>query len=222
MATRSTADPRRPRRRLALAAEHGLDRSSAFRSASLTVTDGVVSGGGKTVKYSDLLGGKMFNADDCRRADGLSRDAPFGAPGTPAPLKPVTPATRSSDEACPGSTSRRRWRAPTPTSRTFAFPECCMAAGRPRGRLPLRTPRRTPAASRLSVDESSIAHIPGAQIVAGRQLPRRRCADGVRRDPGCCPAEGQVGHEAGFPARRAATSGRLHEGDADTNTGDPA
>jgi CO/xanthine dehydrogenase Mo-binding subunit len=29
--------------------------------ASLTVTDGVVSGGGKSVKYSDLLGGKLFS-----------------------------------------------------------------------------------------------------------------------------------------------------------------
>ena len=30
--------------------------------AQLTVTDGVVSGGGKSAKYSDLLGGKPFNA----------------------------------------------------------------------------------------------------------------------------------------------------------------
>ena len=36
-------------------------RSSACRSRSLTVDKGVVSGGGKTVKYGELIGGKLFN-----------------------------------------------------------------------------------------------------------------------------------------------------------------
>ena len=37
-------------------------RSSACRSSSLTVDKGVVSGGGKRVKYADLIAGKLFDS----------------------------------------------------------------------------------------------------------------------------------------------------------------
>ena len=53
---------------------------------------------------------------------------------------------------------------------------------RPRGQGAVR--RRHRFAKSLSVDESSIKHIPGAQVVRRERLPRRRRADGVRRDPG--------------------------------------
>ena len=53
--------------------------------ASLTVADGVVSGGGKTVKYSDLIGGKTFNVTIGGQP--TSSGATAFAPGTPAPLK---------------------------------------------------------------------------------------------------------------------------------------
>ena len=36
-------------------------------AGSLTVSNGVVSGGGKTVKYSDLMAGKLFNSTIARR-----------------------------------------------------------------------------------------------------------------------------------------------------------
>ena len=45
--------------------------------SSLTVSDGVVSGGGRTVKYSDLLAGKLFNKT-------------IGTGANTAPLKPVS------------------------------------------------------------------------------------------------------------------------------------
>ena len=37
-------------------------RTSAFRSRSLSASNGVISGGGKTVTYGQLVGGKLFNA----------------------------------------------------------------------------------------------------------------------------------------------------------------
>ena len=53
----------------------------------------------------------------------------------------------------------------------------------------------------VSVDANSIAHIPGAQVVQVEQLPRRRRAEGVRRDPGGGAAEGRRGTTNRDPAR---------------------
>src|SRR5204862_323180 len=49
--------------------------------SSLTVKDGVVSGGGKTVKYSDLIAGKSFNISIPGQP--TSSGATAFAPGTP-------------------------------------------------------------------------------------------------------------------------------------------
>ena len=64
------------------------------------------------------------------------------------------------------------------------MPEASVRAAR------VRTRRRTHFP--LSVDENSISHIPGAQVVQVKRLPRRRRSEGVRRDPGCCAAQGRV------------------------------
>jgi len=53
--------------------------------ASLSVSSGVVSGGGKSVKYSDLIAGKSFNISIPGQP--TSSSATAFAPGTPAPLK---------------------------------------------------------------------------------------------------------------------------------------
>src|SRR5690348_12717556 len=47
--------------------------------SSLSVTDGVVSGGGKTLKYSDLLGGKLFST----QLSTANTGAPAGSASTP-------------------------------------------------------------------------------------------------------------------------------------------
>ena len=45
----------------------------------------------------------------------------------------------------------------------------------------------------VSVDESSIKHLPDVQVVRGQRLPRCGRVEGVRRDPGRGTAEGDVG-----------------------------
>ena len=151
--------------------------------ASLTVDKGVVSGGGKTVTYG---------AADRRQAlqRQLHRRRRSNA-GRQPPAKPVSqyklvgiaapPALRHPGDV----TGKLHVRPQHPRARDAARPD--RAAARP-GRL-----RRRHEPGPVSVDESSIKHIPSVTGRAGRQLPRRRRAEGVRRDPGGRAAEGEVG-----------------------------
>ena len=59
---------------------------------------------------------------------------------------------------------------------------------RPRGQGAVTSQNHYP----LSVDETSIKHIPNVQVVQVGELPRGRRAEGVRRDPGGCAAEGRL------------------------------
>ena len=60
----------------------------------------------------------------------------------------------------------------------------------------------------VSVDESSIKHIPNVRVVRKGELPRRRGAARVRRDPGGSPVEGEVGRPAGSaPGQRQRVRG---------------
>ena len=61
---RRPARPQRGGDREAGAARRSRRRSSACRSSSLTVSKGVVSGGGKSVTYGALIGDKLFNVPD--------------------------------------------------------------------------------------------------------------------------------------------------------------
>ena len=68
---------------------------------------------------------------------------------------------------------------------------CCTAASCGRAaRAPTATARRRRS---LSVDESSIKHIPGAQVVRSGDFLGVVAPTGVRRDPGGGAAEGEVG-----------------------------
>jgi CO/xanthine dehydrogenase Mo-binding subunit len=118
--------------------------------SGLTVKDGVVSGGGKSVKYGDLLGGKLFN---------VTLPTTSLAPGV-APAKPVAQYTM---------VGTRVPRVDIPDKITGAFtymqnvriPD--MLHGRvvrPRGQAAYGT-----GAPVLAVDESSIRKIPGARVV---------------------------------------------------------
>ena len=113
-------------------------------SSSLTVSQGVVSGGGKTVTYGDLLGGKLFN---------------LTFTGT-APTKPV-----SSYKLV--TTSVPRIDIPDKVTGKTTYAQNVRVPGmvhgrvvRPRGQGPYGS-----GAPVVSVDASSIAHIPNAQVV---------------------------------------------------------
>ncbi len=125
-------------------------------AASLTVSNGVVSGGGKSVKYSDLLGGKLFNAT-------------IGTSGNAAPLKPT-----SSYKVV--GTRVPRFDIPDVVTGAKTFVQNVRVPGmlhgrvvRPRGQANYFSlaPEGGGYANftLLSVDESSIKHIPNAQVV---------------------------------------------------------
>ena len=165
---------RRPRR------EALLDLASTnlgVPASQLSVSKGVVSGGGKTVTYGELIGDKLFNVDvhrQRRRAEARSADVQ---------------ARRHA--RCRGSTSRPRSPASTRTSRTSASRD----APRPR-RPPARPGRLRHGAKPLSVDEIVDQEHPGRPGRPQGRLRRRRRAARVRRDPGGGAAEGQVGRDA--------------------------
>ena len=127
-------------------------------TASLTVKEGVVSGGGKTVTYGALIGDKLFNVDDPAAGNATTRRRRRGRRA-----RSRSASTSSSARARRASTSRTRSPASTRTSTTSACPG--MLHGRivrPRGQGAYGDGT---APKIVSVDESSIKHIPGAQIV---------------------------------------------------------
>jgi CO/xanthine dehydrogenase Mo-binding subunit len=123
--------------------------------ASLTVKDGVISGGGRTVTYGGLLGNKLFNAT-------------IGTGANLAPLKPVA-------QYKVVGTRVPRFDIPDKVSGKFTYIQNVNVPGmwhgrpvRPRGQANLlaKSPEGGPASyTLLSVDENSIKNIPGAQVV---------------------------------------------------------
>jgi CO/xanthine dehydrogenase Mo-binding subunit len=133
--------------------------------AGLTVRAGVVAGGGRSVKYGELLGGKLFNIrmpasysltpatwNDNLAVGGLLN----GAPGT----KPVNSyrlvGTRVS-----------RIDIPARTAGTYTFVHNVKVPGMLHGRVVWPRGQATYGSGLqvLSVDESSIKAIPGARVV---------------------------------------------------------
>jgi nicotinate dehydrogenase subunit B len=114
-------------------------------ASSLSVSNGVVSGGGKSVKYSDLMAGKQFNAKIAAANATLTAPADYKLIGTRVPRIDIPDIvtgklTYIQNVRVPGMLHGR--------------------VVRPRGQAAL-----TQGATVLSIDKSSIAHIPGAQIV---------------------------------------------------------
>ena len=116
--------------------------------ASLTVGKGVVSGGGKTVKYGDLLGGKLFNFTI---TDTAARPRATPGQGVAKPVSDykvvgkLVPADRH-----PGQGERHA----TPTSTTSAFRGCC-TRGSSAPAAPAPTRRRTTSRSASTRTRSS-------------------------------------------------------------------
>ncbi|HEY3922360.1 MAG TPA: molybdopterin cofactor-binding domain-containing protein, partial [Gaiellaceae bacterium] len=135
-------------------------------AANLTVASGVVSGGGKTVKYGDLLGDKLFTTQMTVANTGVpagSPTSPFGStPGmTGTIVKPV------SQYSVVGK-SFSRIDIPAKVMGTYSYIQNVRVPGMVHGRIV--RPRGAGAntvenAKPLSVDPTSIKDIPGAQIV---------------------------------------------------------
>jgi nicotinate dehydrogenase subunit B len=123
--------------------------------ASLTVSDAVVSGGGRSVKYGDLLGGKLFNTT-------------IGTGANIAPLKPVS-------QYKVVGTRVPRFDIPAQVIGKSTYIQNVRVPGmlhgrpvRPRGQANVMasSPQGGPASyTLLSIDESSIKHIPNVQVV---------------------------------------------------------
>ena len=125
-----------------------------------------------------LIGGKLFNTTIAPAAGIKQGDAPSSAEPVQG-RRQRAPAHRH-----PGQGQRHV----RPTSRTSACRGCCTAASSARAARPRTAPARRRSAS-TSVDQ---AHQGRAGRPQGR-LPRRRRAEGVRRDPGGRAAQGEVG-----------------------------
>ena len=129
--------------------------------ASLTSANGVITGNGKTVKFSDLLGGKNFNYV--------------------MPLDPANSTSQTATQYIPGAgiskpvsqyklvgTQQHRIDIPAKVMGTYTYIHNVRVPGmvharsvRPRGTGAITSQNHFP----LSVDASSISHIPGAQVV---------------------------------------------------------
>jgi len=138
--------------------------------SSLTVSGGVVSGGGKSVKYGDLLGGKLFNvrmpASFGFRLVTMPADTSTG--DTTGLLQSVFPA-KSPDQYKLVGTRVPRIDIPAKVLGTYTYVHNIKAPGMLHGRIV--RPRGQgafgdgTAPAIISVDESSISHLPGAQVV---------------------------------------------------------
>jgi CO/xanthine dehydrogenase Mo-binding subunit len=118
--------------------------------ANLTTASGVVSGGGKTVTYGSLIGGKVFNV-----TMGAQTLNPAQAPAkNPNYYKLVT-------------TSPQRIDIPDKVSGKYTYVQNIRLPGMVHGRLirPRGQGAYGTGAKLLSIDESSIKNIPGAKIV---------------------------------------------------------
>ncbi len=133
-------------------------------TGQLSVSKGVVSGGGKSVTYGELLGGKLFNVA-MPGSWNMNPATPNGgfsggiAPGQ-APAKPVSQYTLV-------GTRVPRIDVPGIVTGTGVYIQNIRVPGMLHGRI-VRPRGQALFGSGLpivSIDESSIKHIPGAQIV---------------------------------------------------------
>jgi CO/xanthine dehydrogenase Mo-binding subunit len=137
--------------------------SLAVPRASLTVKDGVVSGGGRSVTYGELVGGKLLNV----RMPASFNMAAVGGLGGGTGLAPgQSPAKPVGDYRLIG-TRAPRVELPDKITGKYTYVHNVKVPGmlhgrvvRPRGQGPFGT-----GAKIVSVDESSIKSIPGVRVV---------------------------------------------------------
>ena len=145
--------------------------------ASLTVKSGVVSGGGRSVTYGELLGGKLFNVT--MPVKGIWSGSGIGPPladGTPRPTNPNMvgpyhkqgePPTKQVSQYTIVGKRVPRIDIPDIVSGRMVFAGAVRVPGMVHGRVVLPRGQGVygSGAKPLSVDESSIKDIPGAQVV---------------------------------------------------------
>jgi nicotinate dehydrogenase subunit B len=151
--------------------------------ASLSVSDGVVSGGGKTVTYGQLVGGKLFNVSLPQKVQRYIYGGPALRPG----LEPVEPGSKPISEYKLVTKPLRRVDVPDIVTGVLTYSNDVRLPGmlhgrvvRPRGQSFLGSLLAPGAAYQanytrelvagggqapLAIDESSIRHIEGAQVV---------------------------------------------------------
>jgi hypothetical protein len=134
-------------------------------AANLSVSKGVVSGGGKSVSYGELLGGKLFNVQMPASYNmvGNPNGFPFftgGIPAGQAPSKPVSEYTLV-------GTSPPRIDIPGIVTGTSVYIQNVRVPGMLHGRIV--RPRGQAVygfgAPVVSVDQSSISHLPDVKVV---------------------------------------------------------
>jgi nicotinate dehydrogenase subunit B len=132
-------------------------------ATSLSVKSGVVSGGGKTVSYGQLVGGKLFNVSMPTSYD-LQDVNQFGAtvglPAGVAPGKPVAAYTLV-------GTSPPRIEIPAIVTGSYIYVQFVRVPGMLHGRRVLPRGQRVygSGAPVVSVDATSIAHLPDVRVV---------------------------------------------------------
>jgi nicotinate dehydrogenase subunit B len=129
--------------------------------AQLSVSKGVVSGGGKSVTYGALLGGKLFNVTmpGSYQLQNVTQRIDFGLPPGVAPAKPV-------DQYKLVGTRAPRVEIPAIVTGTHVFVQNIKIPGMIHGRV-VRPAQAVYGfgAPIISVDESSIKHLPDARVV---------------------------------------------------------
>jgi CO/xanthine dehydrogenase Mo-binding subunit len=140
--------------------------------ANLTVSKGVVSGGGKTVTYGQLIGDKLFNVAIPASYSLVPVPSFFGGAATAGPgLTAGAPGTKPIDQytLVGKSPSPARIDIPAKVLGTYTYVHNIRVPGMLHGRVV--RPRGQggygsgTAPKVLSVDASSISHVPGAKVV---------------------------------------------------------
>ncbi len=153
-------------------------------AANLTISKGVISGGGQSVSFGKLVGGKLLKITgaNVNLQPGVAPSKPFSAYTTV--LKDPNPVVRID--------------IPDKVTGKFTYVQQVRVPGmlhgrmvRPRGQGAYPYNSNVP----VSFDPSSICAHPECPGRAREQLPRCCCAEGVRRDPGGGSAQGGVEHE---------------------------
>jgi CO/xanthine dehydrogenase Mo-binding subunit len=130
--------------------------------ASLTVKGGVVSGGGKTVTYGDLIGDKLFNVK-------IPAFSAAGNATTPAQAVAGSPGTKPVSQYTIVGTSPPRIDIPDKVTGKMTYVHNIRVPGMLHGRVVMPRGQGAygdgTAPKVLSVDENSIKHIAGAKVV---------------------------------------------------------